>query len=464
MSSTMLSSCKEEATSSVKTTVAEAVTVMETTKSALLSAAAETEKTAAPNVGDTVIYELRPSDVLLGRGSRTDQYPGNMVYRALVSSCKAAYRSATANPETKRALAEHILAQVQQKHGRFLRRIEPNSNEAIALGIDNSSSNKNKQHAWVEIDAHAAMEKTKQALREKGNVSRQRLAMRTTNTPTAVATAVTSTTGTTTIRAGGTGHSDAVGNGSSESTHPVGGSAPNATVHFPLLLSNLWAALPNPGNGTVSQLPPMGMPLTMVASQQQPDAARVAPTTDSILVANGLTAGLTAAPALPSLPLSRLLQLLQQQQQQQQQLERDALQRRLDQQLWLLARQRQQQQQQPPTMPMHRLNLGPGLQSQSLTNHGALWASGGRASVSCNTTPMRAALLMNSAAASVPSTNTSTLASTEAALIALLQRQNGVHTNQRLGTTGSEARLAAPTGSNPSTVPPTNAQPYHRHG
>jgi hypothetical protein len=117
------------------------------------------------------IYELRPSDVLLGRGSRTDQYPGNMAFREAVNRCKREY-STTVDHEAKRGIAEHIIAQVEQNHGRFLRRAEPNSNEAVALGVASSDDGSKPKPAWVMIDKIAAIEKTKQALREKGNVSR----------------------------------------------------------------------------------------------------------------------------------------------------------------------------------------------------------------------------------------------------------------------------------------------------
>jgi hypothetical protein len=131
-----------------------------------------TESIMAEKKATTIIYELRPSDVLLGRGSRTDQYPGNLAYREVVNRCKREY-STTADHEAKRAIAEYIIAQVEKIHGRFLRRVEPNSNESVALGVANSSNNGSKpKSAWVMIDKHAAIEKTKQALREKGNVSR----------------------------------------------------------------------------------------------------------------------------------------------------------------------------------------------------------------------------------------------------------------------------------------------------
>jgi hypothetical protein len=132
---------------------------------------AQSTKQADENKAATFIYELRPSDVLLGRGSRTDQYPGNLAYREVVKRCKREY-STTADHEAKRAIAEYIIAQVETNQGRFLRRIEPNSNEAIALGVSISNNDSNPKSVWVMIGKEAAIEKTKQALREKGNASR----------------------------------------------------------------------------------------------------------------------------------------------------------------------------------------------------------------------------------------------------------------------------------------------------
>jgi hypothetical protein len=131
----------------------------------------EAPSTKAEKMNAAFIYELRPSDVLLGRGSRTDQYPGNMAFREAVNRCKREY-STTVDHEAKRGIAEHIIAQVEQNHGRFLRRAEPNSNEAVALGVASSDDGSKPKPAWVMIDKIAAIEKTKQALREKGNVSR----------------------------------------------------------------------------------------------------------------------------------------------------------------------------------------------------------------------------------------------------------------------------------------------------
>jgi hypothetical protein len=127
------------------------------------------ESTIAAEQNTTLIYELRPTDVLLGRGSRTDKYPGNIAFREVVSRCKRDYRT-TVDPEAKSTIAEYIIGQVEKNHGRFLRRIEPYSNEAVALGIAGNESK--SKSVWVMIDKYAAIEKTKQALREQGNAKR----------------------------------------------------------------------------------------------------------------------------------------------------------------------------------------------------------------------------------------------------------------------------------------------------
>ena len=114
-----------------------------------------TENAASPSpvspTSSTVEFpELKADDVLLGRGPGLSQFEGNLRFRALVDERKAEYTATTKRKEKKR-IAKEIVDLVHAKGGRFLKQ-------------ENASDNYN--NVWFEADLNAAMEKTKQSLRE----------------------------------------------------------------------------------------------------------------------------------------------------------------------------------------------------------------------------------------------------------------------------------------------------------
>jgi hypothetical protein len=391
----------------------------------------------------TVIYDLRPSDVLLGRGSRIDQYPGNLAFRDLVNSCKQTYRT-TANHETKREIAEYIIAQVEQRHqGRFLRRIEPDSNEAVSLGIATVGSNGKPKPAWIPIDTNAAIEKTKQALREKGNSSKRKLPE---TTPLAAQQQMggmnrsSSSSGS----SGGINGMAAVSNGISvgggilgHNTLPFASASATASAwnqsmnslhsqqqqqRQQLLLSSLWPRT-NPDSLLVNQSN-ANATAALLPSALLPQSSESTRLLQAMLAAQsrsnvgGTSAAAAAAPTTPSStqpPSIRQLLLLQQQQ-----LERDALQQQLQQEQLRLELQRQQQ---LLSLRQHNLThllptgsaastFAPPTSAPSLQN---VWT--GRANTN---TSLVDSLLTNHMS---PSSPLSALTETEATLLRLLQQQ-----------------------------------------
>ena len=96
------------------------------------------------------IKELKPDDVLLGRGPGVSKFEGNMRFRELVDERKAEY-TATTKRKQKRTIAKEIIDLVHAKGGRFLKQ-----EDAVDYNDD-----------WYEADLETSMEKTKQALREQ---------------------------------------------------------------------------------------------------------------------------------------------------------------------------------------------------------------------------------------------------------------------------------------------------------
>lgn len=105
-----------------------------------------------------VITVLNRNDVLLGRGSGPNLFWGNLQFRDIVAEMREAYVSA-ADVEDKRAIAQSIVDQIRLKGGRFLRRKDSGKKKPTTT-----------KEEWVEVTNAIALEKAKQALREK-NVS-----------------------------------------------------------------------------------------------------------------------------------------------------------------------------------------------------------------------------------------------------------------------------------------------------
>jgi hypothetical protein len=104
---------------------------------------------SSPNRRDTVklfVDEIRESDVLCGRGARSNHNSGNKRYRLVVSEMKASYRTTeakTRKTDLSRAIVDHVC----QYGGRFLKKDSHTGNYYILTKAE-------------------ARKKTSQALRE----------------------------------------------------------------------------------------------------------------------------------------------------------------------------------------------------------------------------------------------------------------------------------------------------------
>jgi hypothetical protein len=105
------------------------------------------------------VTELRPNDVLMGRGAPIINYEGNVRFRDLVRTRKADYVHTTRH-QVKDEIARDILQEIKRREGHFLRRIDSES-ELRRLGISETTK------AWIVVENDVALEKVKQALRDK---------------------------------------------------------------------------------------------------------------------------------------------------------------------------------------------------------------------------------------------------------------------------------------------------------
>jgi len=104
------------------------------------------------------VSELNDDDVLLGRGAPIVNNPGNLRFRALILADKERYIS-TSRHVIKEEIARKILNTVAERGGRFLRKLE-NESERRQYHVPDG------QNAWVEADEATSVQKVKQALRE----------------------------------------------------------------------------------------------------------------------------------------------------------------------------------------------------------------------------------------------------------------------------------------------------------
>lgn len=111
---------------------------------------------AASPGGLSVEVELRDTDILCGRGGRSNHHVGNKRFRKVVSQMKASYKtigSKTAKTELSRAIVDHV----HGYGGRFLKHQDKNNNS--------NACHKNST-SYVVLSAAEARKKTSQALRE----------------------------------------------------------------------------------------------------------------------------------------------------------------------------------------------------------------------------------------------------------------------------------------------------------
>ena len=108
-----------------------------------------------------LIYEVRDSDVLCGRGAPTSWHHGNQYFRRLVSKHQSAYLAS--RRADKPEIATMIVDKVRERGGRFLKRTK-------MPGVGPSG-----HFCWQEIGEQRSYEKACQALREGAPEIRRRM-------------------------------------------------------------------------------------------------------------------------------------------------------------------------------------------------------------------------------------------------------------------------------------------------
>lgn len=110
------------------------------------------------------IYDLRDTDVLCGRGAPSNFHGGNRFFKELVNQYQSSYLAArrTDKPE----IANEIVNHVQERGGRFLKRVKLQGRGPAG------------HFCWQEIGQQRAYEKACQALREGAPELRRKLAAR----------------------------------------------------------------------------------------------------------------------------------------------------------------------------------------------------------------------------------------------------------------------------------------------
>jgi hypothetical protein len=111
----------------------------------------------------TFVTEVGVNDVVLGRGAPIAQMECNVRYRALCATHRGEYIG-TGRNGIKHAVAKKVLAEINRRNGRFLRKVQTSA-QAQELGVPNGVT------AWVEISEDDALQKVKQTLREESNDS-----------------------------------------------------------------------------------------------------------------------------------------------------------------------------------------------------------------------------------------------------------------------------------------------------
>jgi len=101
------------------------------------------------------VTELNPHDVLLGRGSGSNDWIGNQHFRDIVKLRSKEYTS-TEKHKRKKEIAKEVLDCIRAAGGRFLRHDE--NVESVYSIVEDGT--------WYECDENASLEKCKQALRQ----------------------------------------------------------------------------------------------------------------------------------------------------------------------------------------------------------------------------------------------------------------------------------------------------------
>jgi hypothetical protein len=104
------------------------------------------------NMTDNDVVDVAEHDVLLGRGKRSNNWPGNIRFRKLVDAEQNAYMTAS-DDTTRDAIAFEIANAIERQGGRFLRETVVEVNGA-------------PRSAWMVVEGATIRTKVKQALRD----------------------------------------------------------------------------------------------------------------------------------------------------------------------------------------------------------------------------------------------------------------------------------------------------------
>lgn len=107
----------------------------------------------------TVITQLGPNDVLIGRGSPATGNEGNIRFREVVRSLLPFY-VATSRRSEKDRLARQVISIVSSRQGRFVRRVE-SPMEADSLNVNALDG------VWIVVEAEDVIPKVKQTFRDQ---------------------------------------------------------------------------------------------------------------------------------------------------------------------------------------------------------------------------------------------------------------------------------------------------------
>jgi hypothetical protein len=104
-----------------------------------------------------VVVDLRPQDVLLGRGTGPNEHKGNRIFRSLVKQKKEEYMSCSSRTH-KNQLVMDVIHTIWNSGGRYLKKLDPVKHSSIkSRGAPAAYSD------FYEVaEEHIAMEKTRQ--------------------------------------------------------------------------------------------------------------------------------------------------------------------------------------------------------------------------------------------------------------------------------------------------------------
>ena len=159
-----------------------------------LSTAQTTQVRSVPTANNDINLirsptDLRPGDILLGRGNKHQKWSGNMHFRSLIVERQEKYVSIKGDNRTKNAIARQIFDAVRAgstsslaataaataaavvpalKDGRFLKLVEPEMLAQMGVGdaVDDQQQRERERY-WQEVPNDVALEKIKMALRQQ---------------------------------------------------------------------------------------------------------------------------------------------------------------------------------------------------------------------------------------------------------------------------------------------------------